>query len=89
MEKLPLVAISASRKEGWLLIPKDEEQYVSIYALIRRAGKAEMTAGSRTLSESDFSALTAVASPSEKLLFSPKPMALKRPPCTSVSTMAH
>lgn len=65
MTNLPLVAIAASRKQGWLLIPKGEEQYASIYALIRRVGKAEVP---RDMTENDFSALTAFASPAEKLL---------------------
>ena len=66
---LPLVAFASSRKEGWLLIPKDEEQYASIQTLIRRAAEqGEMIANFGNLSPSEFSDLAALCSPTEKLL---------------------
>ena len=55
---LPLVAFASSRKEGWLLIPKDEEQYASIHTLIRRAAEqAEIIANFGNLSPGEFSDL--------------------------------
>lgn len=69
MENLPLVAFSSSRKEGWFLIPKGEEQYASIQALIQRAAEQEATiANFGNLSPQEFSDLTALCSPVEKLL---------------------
>ena len=66
---LPLVAFASSRKEGWLLIPKDEEQYASIHTLIRRAAEqAEIIANFGNLSPGEFSDLVHLCSPVEKLL---------------------
>ena len=69
MGNLPVVAFSSSRKEGWLLIPKDEEQYASIQTLIRRTTEqSEMIANVGNLSPSEFSDLATLCSPVEKLL---------------------
>ena len=69
MENLPLVAFASSRKGGWLLFPKNEEQYGNIQMLIQRiTEQAETITNFGNLSAQDFANLTTVCSPSEKLL---------------------
>lgn len=69
LSDLPVVAFASSRKDGWLLVPKDEEQYATIQTLIQRSAEQQETnAEFGNLSREEFSDVAAVSSPTEKLL---------------------
>jgi len=64
------MAISHSRKEGWIIIPKDEdEQYDAMMLLIKRVEELQHDIDAfGKFTKDEFRELVAVCAPSEKLL---------------------
>jgi hypothetical protein len=70
LTKLPVMAFSHSRKEGWIIIPKDEdEQYSAVMLLIKHVEELQSKVNAfGNLSTNEFHKVVAVATPSERLL---------------------